>query len=51
MSAYRVLAQPEISERESKRRDWPNCDISCAVRQWLSWLSMCPTKPLRCRHL
>src|SRR5258708_27625664 len=24
---------------------------SCAVRQWLSWLSMCPTKPLRCRHL
>src|SRR5947207_13988883 len=34
----RVITQPR-----------PNCDISCAVR--LSCLSICPTKPLRCRHL
>src|SRR5712672_2289330 len=30
--------------------NYPTATLA-AVRQWLSWLSMCPTKPLRCRHL
>src|SRR3954452_14761167 len=30
--------------------NYPTATLA-AVRQWFSWLSMCPTKPLRCRHL